>query len=67
MIVLCFSCTARASTASTPTATALACSMKPARLRSVCSGTGNRTAAAQSNDEKWIAGMSSAEKKARIT
>ena len=50
-----------------PTVTAFVCSMKPTLLRSVSRGSVTRTAEAASNDEKWMAGMSSAAKKARMT
>ena len=49
-----------------PTETALVCSMKPILLRSVSRGTGTRTAEAASNDEVWMAGMSSGAKNARM-
>ena len=58
---------ARSTTALTPTAMLLACSMKPASSASLQSGSGMRTPAAASNDEYWISGMRSGAKKARMT
>ena len=62
----CASSIPRAIKASMPTDTALVCSMKPTLLRSVSRGTGTRTAEAASNEDVWMAGMSSGAKKARI-
>ena len=49
--MLCASVIARSMSDEMPTATALVCSMNPARLRSVSRGSGTRTDSAASNDE----------------